>query len=114
MRFYLQTFFITLALLNSANALANCQDLQVISKAAELAIADYEKSTPEDDCLMCGYLLVEEPTLEKANVKGNDVWNVPVVGDGEGCYGDVYVTVKAGTCTIVETPEFNGVSCTDE
>lgn len=111
---YLKIFLANLVFIASANAFATCQNTQVLVDAALVAIADYENSTPEDDCLMCGYLLTDEPVLEKSNVNGTDLWNVPVFGDGEGCYGDVAITVKAGTCSLVEKPTFDGVSCTDE
>ena len=116
MQTYLKIFFINLVFISSSNASANCQDMQVLVDAAQIAVTEYETSTHEDDCLMCGYLLVgeEAPKLEKSNVKGNDLWSVPVIADGEGCYGDVALTVKAGTCTLVEKPTFYGVSCTDE
>lgn len=114
MSIYLKTLILTFAFINSSNAFANCQNTQILLSAAQTAIADYEANTPEEDCLMCGYLLLDEPVLEKSNVKGYDLWNIPVFGDGEGCYGDVAIKVEAGTCSIVETPSFDGVSCTDE
>ncbi|MBY0385336.1 hypothetical protein K2X05_09275 [bacterium] len=114
MNTYLKISIANLLFVASANAFANCQDTQILVDAAKVAIADYEASTPENDCLMCGYLLVDdEPVLEKSNIKGTDLWNVPVVADGEGCYGNVTLSVKAGTCSIIEKPTFDGVSCTD-
>ena len=116
MRVYLKIFFISLLFVIPLKASANCQDMKILIDAAQIAVSEYETSTPEDDCLMCGYLLVgeEDPNLEKSNFKGNDLWKVPVFGDGEGCYGDVFLTVKANTCSIVEKPSFDGVTCTDE
>ena len=114
MKLFLTIFIIGLSLVNPSNALAECNDLQVLVNAAQAALVDYETSTPEDDCLMCGYLSVDVPVLEKSNVKGADLWNVPVYGDGEGCYGDIAVKVETGTCSIIETPFFAGATCSDE
>jgi hypothetical protein len=90
-----------------------CQDSQVLLGAAQGAIQD-AMDNDVDDSVSDYLVLAGDPILENQNRSGKDLWSVPVVVDGEGCYGSVYITVKAGTCEIIEAPSFDGVSCTDD
>jgi hypothetical protein len=126
MRFHLSLFLIlSLVFIGSAQASGHkkstakkvikpCQDLQVLSDAAQESI-DQAMANDTDDTVS-DYLILsgDAPVLEKSNIDGNDLWQVPVVVEGEGCYGNVDITVQAGTCTIVGKPSFSGVHCTDD
>jgi hypothetical protein len=100
----------------SANAASkankSCKDMQVLLKAAQTTIDDAMAS--DENNSLSDYLVLDgDPELAKSNANGKDVWKVPVVVDGDGCYGSVDIKVKAGTCKIVGKPRFNGVLCTD-
>lgn len=90
--------------------------MQILLDVAEVAVEDYKNSQDLEENPLADSLVLsdEKPTLEKSNKAGKDLWSVPVVVDGEGCYGHVEIKVKAGTCEIVGEPSFDGVSCTDD
>lgn len=121
MRIYLNLFAImSLVFIVAAQASAkntksskSCTDMQVLVTAAEQAIQEYKEYDEEEG--LSDYLMIGgDPVLGTSSAKDKDLWTVPVVVDGEGCYGDVVITLEAGTCNIVGKPTFDGVSCTDE
>lgn len=91
-----------------------CQDMKLLSKVAKETI-QYAMEHDTDDSVS-DYLVLsgEDPKLEAQNKDGKDQWSVPVVVDGDGCYGNVDIEVETGTCKVVGAPSFTGVSCTDE
>lgn len=109
-------FFITsFAFISSSQAAApkQCQDIESLVYAAQYTIETYMNSDV-DESISDYIMLSGDPEIDKANTKGKDLWSVPVVVDGEGCYGTVFITTKTGTCEIVGEPSFDGVSCTDD
>jgi hypothetical protein len=86
---------------------------QFLTKTAQNTI-DAAKVADGEDSPNEHLMLNGDPELSRKNLNGNDLWIVPVVIDGEGCYGQVKMTVKTGTCKLVGKPRFNGVTCTDD
>lgn len=116
MRFTLKIILTTCLLMVSTAQASNksCNDMKSLMDVAEKTIQAAMDADVNDE--VSDYLVLsgDDPEIKEKNVNGKDTWSVPVVVDGEGCYGDVSITVKTGTCKVDGEPSFSGVSCTDD